>query len=29
LQGGVTETAINTGTTRFRGLLVELLDQPR
>jgi len=29
LRGGVTETAINTGATRFRGLLVELLDDPR
>ncbi len=29
LRGGVTETAINVGATRFRGLLVELLDQPR
>jgi hypothetical protein len=29
LRGGVTETAINTGATRFRGLLVEFLDDPR
>jgi len=29
LRGGVTETAINTGATRYRGLLVEFLDNPR
>jgi hypothetical protein len=29
LRGGVTETAINTGHTRFRTILVELLDDPR
>jgi hypothetical protein len=29
LRGGVTETAINTGSSRFRGLLVEMLDTPR
>jgi len=29
LRGGVTETAINTGTTRIRTILVELLDDPR
>ena len=29
LRGGVTETAINTGATRFRTILVELLDNPR
>ena len=29
LRGGVTETAINTGTTRFRTIIVELLDNPR
>ena len=29
LRGGVTETAINVGATRFRGLLVEFLDDPR
>ncbi len=29
LRGGVTETAINTGATRFRTILVELLDDPR
>jgi hypothetical protein len=29
LRGGVTETAINTGASRFRGLLVEFLDDPR
>ena len=27
--GGVTETAINVGSTRYRGLLVEFLDNPR
>ncbi len=29
LRGGCTETAINTGATRFRAILVELLDEPR
>jgi beta-alanine degradation protein BauB len=29
LRGGVTETAINAGTTRIRTILVELLDDPR
>jgi quercetin dioxygenase-like cupin family protein len=29
LNGGVTETAINVGSTRYRGLLVEFLDSPR
>jgi hypothetical protein len=29
LRGGVTETAINTGATRFRTIIVELLDDPR
>ena len=29
LRGGVTETAINSGSTRFRTILVELLDSPR
>jgi hypothetical protein len=29
LRGGVTETAINTGVTRFRTIIVELLDDPR
>jgi hypothetical protein len=29
LRGGVTETAINIGSTRFRTIIVELLDDPR
>ena len=29
LRGGVTETAVNVGATRFRTILVELLDDPR
>ena len=29
LRGGVTETAINIGATRFRTLLIELLEDPR
>jgi hypothetical protein len=29
LRGGVTEPAINAGTTRIRTILVELLDNPR
>ena len=29
LPGGTTETAINTGTKRYRTILVELLDNPR
>lgn len=29
LRGGTTETAINTGSRRFRTILVELLDNPR
>ena len=29
LRGGVTETAISIGTTRFRTIIVELLDEPR
>lgn len=29
MRGGVTETAINVGTTRYRSILVELLDKPR
>jgi hypothetical protein len=29
LRGGVTETAINTSSTRFRTIIVELLDDPR
>jgi hypothetical protein len=29
IRGGVTETAINTGATRFRTIIVELLDDPR
>jgi hypothetical protein len=29
IRGGVTETAINTSATRFRTILVELLDDPR
>jgi len=29
LEGGTTETAINTGAKRFRAILVELLDSPR
>ena len=29
IRGGVTETAINVGDTRFRGFIVELLDDPR
>ena len=29
LRGGTTETAINTGSKRFRTILIELLDDPR
>jgi len=29
IRGGVTETAINTGATRFQSIIVELLDDPR
>ena len=29
LRGGVTETAINSGATRYRTIIVELLDDPR
>jgi hypothetical protein len=29
LRGGVTETAINIGASRFRTIIVELLDEPR
>ena len=29
LRGGVTETAIKTGATRFRTIILEILDDPR
>ena len=29
MPGGTTETAINNGTRRYHGILVELLDNPR